>query len=279
MPTQFCKICNATSAPFATGRILNKYEIRYFRCEECGLVQTEEPYWLAESYTEAIHASDLGLVTRSVSLSWTSEVIISTLFNPGGRFVDYGGGYGIYVRLMRDAGFDFRRYDKYCENLFAQGFDITPEDQCEFELLTAFEVLEHLPDPGKELGRMLQMTSNIFFSTVLIPFHDPPRPGDWWYYGMDHGQHIAFYTRESFARLAKRSELHFYSTGTLHLLTKKRIPEALFRLLCDGRVSRLVELLLPNRRPLLESDFQRLTRDGLTRLKRDSLTAPYERSI
>lgn len=253
-----CKLCRMPSTPFATGTILGKYEIQYFRCPECGLVQTEEPYWLGEAYAQPINTTDLDVVGRSVAFARTCEVLISTLFDASGKFVDYGGGYGTFVRLMRDAGFDFRRHDKYCPNIFAQGFDVTPGDQSKIELITSFEVFEHLPEPGQELDQLLQRTSNVFFSTSLIALNDPPKPGDWWYYGLDHGQHITFYTRESFERFARRSGLYFYSTGILHLLTRRKIPKGVFRFLCDGRVSRLGELLLPNRPSLQEADVQHL---------------------
>ena len=252
-----CKICDIPSLPFATGRILRKYEVQYFRCPECGLVQTEEPYWLDEAYAQAIGAADVGLLSRNVNMARTTEVVITAFFNPDKRFVDYGGGYGAFVRLMRDAGFDFHLYDKHCANLFAQGHEVAPDNRDKFELLTAFEVFEHLAEPTKELDQMLEKSSNIFLSTSLIPLRDPPKPGHWWYYSMDGGQHITLYTRESISRLAARAGLRAYSRGNTHLLTKKRLPDALFRLLCGGRVSRLGELLLPNRRSLLDSDAER----------------------
>jgi hypothetical protein len=39
------------------------------------------------------------------------------------------------------------------------------------------------------------------FSTLLVP-EPAPKLEDWWYYGLEHGQHIAFYTRKSLAVLA-----------------------------------------------------------------------------
>src|ERR1017187_3028144 len=173
-----CKICSRASAPFDTETILGRYKVQYFRCPECGLIETEDPYWLSEAYSEAIAQSDIGLVGRNVSLSHPTKLIISTLFRASGRFVDYGGGYGLFVRLMRDAGFDFYRYDKFCSNLFAKGFDVAPTDDKGFELLTAFEVFEHLPDPLGGLDAMLALSTNILFTTCLIPLKDPPRPKD-----------------------------------------------------------------------------------------------------
>jgi len=44
------------------------------------------------------------------------ECIESNL-NPDGIFLDYAAGYGLFVRLMRDAGYNFRWSDLYCQNL------------------------------------------------------------------------------------------------------------------------------------------------------------------
>jgi len=49
------------------------------------------------------------------------ECIESNL-NPDGIFLDYAAGYGLFVRLMRDAGYNFRWSDLYCQNLFVRGW-------------------------------------------------------------------------------------------------------------------------------------------------------------
>ena len=54
-----------------------------------------------------------------------TTTLIYFLFNTKGQFLDYGVGYGVFVRLMRDIGFDYFWQDKYTENLFAQGFENT----------------------------------------------------------------------------------------------------------------------------------------------------------
>jgi uncharacterized Zn finger protein len=41
-----CKICGHLSQKFDVAKILNKYNVNYYCCLECGFVQTDEPYWL-----------------------------------------------------------------------------------------------------------------------------------------------------------------------------------------------------------------------------------------
>jgi glycosyltransferase involved in cell wall biosynthesis/acetyltransferase-like isoleucine patch superfamily enzyme/predicted O-methyltransferase YrrM len=43
MKTQ-CKVCNSESHLFSQATLLNKYEVNYFQCSNCGFVQTEHPY-------------------------------------------------------------------------------------------------------------------------------------------------------------------------------------------------------------------------------------------
>lgn len=118
-----CKICNQTAQYLFNAKILKKYNIAYFHCDNCGFLQTEEPYWLDEAYVEPIDISDTGCLQRNIYISKLLTIIILLFFNKDGKFLDYAGGYGILVRLMRDYGFDFYWYDKYAENIFAKGFE------------------------------------------------------------------------------------------------------------------------------------------------------------
>ena len=221
-----CKICASSSIFFANAKLLNKYDVDYFQCSDCGFVQTEDPYWLADAYSEAIAGSDIGLVTRNMNLSACARLLIEQYFNPDAQFLDYGGGYGLFVRLMRDVGFDFYWSDKFCKNLFAQGFEDNGNSQ--YELVTAFELLEHLVDPVQEISEMLKLGNSLLFSTSLLPPSNPA-PGEWWYYAPHEGQHIAIYTPESLKRLSQQLDCNLYSDGqSVHLITQRTLPDDIF---------------------------------------------------
>ena len=68
-----CKICESESHKFAKASVLGRYEVDYFQCSNCGFVQTEDPYWLEEAYSDAIASSDVGLVFRNTMLSQKSQ--------------------------------------------------------------------------------------------------------------------------------------------------------------------------------------------------------------
>lgn len=253
-----CKICGAISDAFANGKILSEYLISYYQCKHCGFIQTEEPFWLEESYSQAINDSDIGIVSRNIEHARLSKTIISIFFNSGARFVDYGGGYGMFVRLMRDYGFDFYRSEKYCQNLFAKGFDLEEPSYDTFELLTSFEVFEHFLDPVTELDNLLKLSPNILFSTALIPPSNP-KPEEWWYYGLDHGQHISFYTVKSLQYLANSKGLNLYTNSrNLHLFTKKKMTNFLFKLICSNVVSIGFSIII-RRAALRAADYEKMT--------------------
>lgn len=225
-----CKICHSKITPAFKEIILSKYEVTFFQCESCGFLFSEEPYWLDEAYKSAITYSDTGIIVRNSQFSKITSVIIDIFFNRSGKFIDYAGGYGLFTRIMRDIGFDFYWTDKYCENLFARGFEHTESGTNKYELLTAFEVFEHLVNPEDELKQMLSFSRNIIFSTEILPT-PLPNPKEWWYYNFVHGQHISFYTYQSLELLAKKMGLNFYSMKGIHIFTEKKMNEGFLKLI------------------------------------------------
>ena len=223
-----CKVCGGASVFTFEKLVLNKHQVKYFQCSSCQFIQTEEPYWLEEAYSSAITALDIGLLQRNLRFSPVVHKLISRYFDSNKRFLDYGGGYGLFVRMMRDQGLDFYRYDKHCENIFAQYFDIADLDgSADFELVTAFEVFEHLENPIEDITRMLEFGHSILFSTHLVPDIDLE---NWWYLTEETGQHIALFSLKSLQKLSNRFSLNLYTNGAdLHLLTMKDLPSKVFQ--------------------------------------------------
>ncbi len=232
-----CKICLTENKVIFSSKILYKYDIEYFHCKNCGFLQTEEPYWLDEAYEESINVSDTGILARNLYLSDISSLIIYFFFDKSKKYLDFAGGYGILTRLMRDIGFDFYWYDKYSENLVARGFE-QDEKSMEVELITIFEAFEHFTEPISEIENMLNISKNILFSTELLP-SIIPKPHEWWYYGLEHGQHISFYSLETLEYIAKKYNLNLYSNGhNIHLFTEKDLNRYCFQRLFQNNQGR-----------------------------------------
>ncbi|HBG06029.1 MAG: hypothetical protein A2075_15700 [Geobacteraceae bacterium GWC2_58_44] len=262
-----CPICAAATGCFGTATVLQAHLAEYRQCKSCGFLFVHEPAWLDQAYASAITREDLGLVQRNLWLSGAASSVVSTWLDAGGRFLDYGGGTGLFTRLMRDAGFDWYWYDPFCHNLFAQGYAAEIRDGVSYELLTAAEIFEHLVDPVAGVAGLTALSSNIIFTTQLLP--DPPPPLDqWWYYGLEHGQHVSFYSRKSLKLLGERFGLELTSNGdNLHMFSKKAFSELLFKLVTTPLVSALVSRIA-SRRSLLPADFQR-AREGQGRADAD----------
>ena len=244
-----CKICESNSHTFAQAIVLNKYNVDYFQCSNCGFVQTEEPYWLEDAYSDAIASSDVGLVYRNNGLSQTAANIIFNLFNHEAKFLDYGGGYGLFVRMMRDLGFDFYWFDKFCTNLFAKSFEFDEATRDLYELVTAFEVFEHFINPIHEIENILSISRNILFSTELLPENNP-LPNEWWYYALHDGQHISIYTYNALSIIANKYGLNLYSySSSLHLMTEKEITADSFNTLIHIKIQK------NNKNSLIQSDY------------------------
>jgi Methyltransferase domain len=226
-----CKICSKTSSKIFRQRILDKYDVDYFQCSSCGFIQTEEPYWLKESYLSPINTEDTGIIKRNILLAKRTSAILFFMFDKKGSFLDYGGGYGLFVRLMRDYGFNFYWSDPFTENLFARGFEYDAAHKKKIELVTSFECFEHFADPMQEIEKMISISRSILFSTETF-VSGTPNPDDWKYYYFSHGQHISLFSLTSLRYIANKYDLHLYTNGkSFHLLTHRSWNNSIFNIL------------------------------------------------
>ncbi len=219
-------------------KVLNKHSVTYFYCNNCGLLQTETPYWLEEAYGKAISDLDTGVIARNLNNRRLIEPILHMLFGDRVKVLDIGGGYGLFARLLRDIGYDCYSYDKYCENLFARPFE--PGAGFKADVLVAFEVMEHIEDASHFLEQMFSSygAKTIIFSTLTFAREVPAK--DWWYYCFESGQHISFYQPKTLATLADRFGCKYARLGhDLHIITNRRISRIQLYVLRRSRLFRL----------------------------------------
>lgn len=261
--TQTCKICGATTQVTHQDKILGKYVVDYHLCPRCDYWCTDEPTWLDEAYSDAIAATDTGLVMRNLLVAKVLGAIVPQLFSRG-PYVDWAGGHGMLVRMMRDAGLDFYWQDRYATNLFARGFDWPPEPAAPAQLVTAIEVLEHAPDPVALLHECLTGSGadSLFLTQEL---HTGGTDHQWWYLSPVTGQHVSFYSAKTLTALADRLDVRVLSAGTFHLFTREPITQSRFALAVrSAKLPRRV--FQRSRQSLTWSDHHALTRQ----LQRDS---------
>jgi len=260
-----CRLCSAPLEPFADGTVLGSRRVSYVRCTSCRSVFLPDPTWLDEAYSSAISALDVGLLERCIQLANVTTALIAAERLSGGIFLDFAGGYGTLTRLMRDRSLDFRHDDPLCENVFAQGFNASLDRR--YDLITAFEVLEHLADPVQTLAPVAALTDFLLVTTQVLP-EPAPRPGEWDYFAEDTGQHITFYTVDGLRALGKELDFELTSSGRLvHLFHRSPLRRTTRLLLRDERLSYLSGAV--------RSEFKR--RRGFATADRDAAVRAVQR--
>jgi hypothetical protein len=209
--TPACPVCDAEMEQFDTAVVLGRYDVTYHHCPSCGLVATRETPWLQEAYSSAIHDADAGLLRRAHRYQRLAAAVIRSEGLRRGRFLDWAGGYGVFTQLMRDRGYDTWQHDDFAEPVFARGFRDPGDGR--YDLITAFEVFEHLADPRRQLDPLAGRSDRLLFTTETLPA-GPPKVADWWYYMPGVGQHITFHTVASLRKLGEHLGFSLTSNGT-----------------------------------------------------------------
>ena len=197
-----CRLCSAPTLFWNRKHVLRRYDVSYFRCSGCGSLQTEAPYWLSEAYDVSGIGEDLGAGQRTIDLVLKTCALLDQLRLPAGaECIDFGGGIGLFTRLMRDRGFNFHSYDLYAKPFFSDRYSLQSLAGQSPAVVTAFEVLEHFPDPARDLQLLFETRPAVLIATTeLFTGQDV----DWWYFGEDTGQHLFFYSPEAMNRIATR---------------------------------------------------------------------------
>jgi hypothetical protein len=239
--TSKCRLCGGDGEESFSKLLLQKHTVRYYKCHSCEYLYTEEPHWLDEAYSTAMALTDTGVLVRSMQITsiltffaWLSGLVHL-------RGIDIGGGHGLLVRFLRDAGLDHYWSDPIAENLFAKGFDASPE--VDYGLMTVIEVLEHVYNP---VDFLLSSTSRyrpqcIIATTQLLPCAVPPH--DWNYYQFSTGQHIGFFSERSLGVLAERIGYRFTTKRGLHVFSNNPRHHALLPI-ATSRLHRIARPML-----------------------------------
>ena len=218
MPMFPCRLCGGSTAEAFRGTVLSKYEIGYFRCEHCGSLETEPPYWLDEAYsTHNLAEADTGAARRNLDYQ-AAVYAIARFLGLGVRtsVLDYGGGSGLLCRLLRDLGFAADVADRYALNEFAQGF---VDNGSRYEIVTAIEVAEHFANPRDEMQNIFGRSRSV---CVLGTKMYEGQGADWWYLTPTSGQHVFFYSGGAMAALAASYRYDYLRVGTdFHLFLKR----------------------------------------------------------
>lgn len=230
---EVCPLCQGPTTFAFRHKVLRAHQADIHHCPSCDYLFAVRPFWLEEAYHRVINVLDTGCLARAEATRAQTALPIYLLSGKEGQWLDYGAGHGVYVRRMRDIGFDFYWDDPKAENLFAGGF----EDRVgkKYDGITCFECLEHFTDPKSEIKKITLRGCRVIFSTELRP-ERIPSPDQWWYYAWEHGQHVGFHSQRSLSVLAKTFGLQLVSSGrSLHaFLPAAEVDKPAARLIRDS---------------------------------------------
>ncbi len=138
--------------------------------------------------------------------------------------LDFGGGDGLLSRLLREGAWNSRSWDPFADKA------VPLQSLGQFDLVTAFEVFEHVPDVPKlmrDLKTVLAPNGLLLFSTLVSDGELQPGQRLTWWYAAPRNGHISLFSKESLALLARREGLVFGSfSPNLHVFFRQVPPWA-----------------------------------------------------
>jgi len=188
--------------------------IYYALCPVCGFCHAPEiAAWPLEEFERWIYNDGYAAIdpdylqTRPVNNAASLVSMFGHRALPI-RHLDYGGGSGLMSRLLTQAGWQSASYDPYVDR------DMQVGQLGRYDLITAFEVFEHVPDARQlmaDLRSLLAPDGVILFSTLVSDGHIQPNQRLTWWYAAPRNGHISLYSRESLATLAQHHALRYAS--------------------------------------------------------------------
>lgn len=238
-----CQVCNAM-APLLDTVDFNKSceelrgkrlpwsgtPVRYYQCIGCGFCFAPEiQAWSREQFAASIYNDDY----RTVDPDYVRDrpvgnaQAVDEAFGASKqrlRHLDYGGGSGLLSATLRERGWDSSSYDPFVD------VSTNVRDLGTYDMVTAFEVFEHVPDVQvllDELDTLCRPDGLILFSTLVSDGQIVRgRKLTWWYASPRNG-HISLFSRRSLTRWMAAKGLQVTSMdANMHFACRTRPPWA-----------------------------------------------------
>lgn len=199
--------------------------VYYYSCKGCQFCWA--PWiagWTPVEFEERIYNQDYILVDPDyldARPRGNAQSLISTFGEQGRniRHLDYGGGAGLLSRLLNEAG-----WKSVCHDPFANR-DVDISSLGQFDLITAYEVFEHVPDVDgliKKLTLLLAPDGIVLFSTMVNDGRIVSGQRITWWYAAPRNGHISLHSRKSLAMLGKKQGFRLVSfTDGLHMYCRQ----------------------------------------------------------
>jgi SAM-dependent methyltransferase len=216
-----CRLCRSTH----TRRLFTKRQTQYWECSVCGFrfaTPTTNPNLTgAIGDYETAYLQYLGPDSSDeANLSSLCEWMKSIVPLQGKRLLDIGAGSGKLVRFLRAQGIDAQGIEP-SRALFDRFLGTEAAFTCAmldhyrstaaaaFDIVTAFDVIEHVPDPVAFLGDVAALLEpgGVFFASTPDVGSLPAKAfGRRWHFYYPY--HLSYFARRTLSRAAEPRGLH-----------------------------------------------------------------------
>lgn len=245
--THPCPCCgNSTSTLKVLGQ---KGCVRLLECPACQFVFADpevwqNPYEKVDYYDPKKQPIPEYPIRTTATDSDRLAVLLRRLAT--GRLLEFGGGLGSTAIAAQRSGFDVTILEE-SEMAVAKGRQFHPDltwirgaeipqsiAPASFAAVTAFHLLEHVPNPGHLIGAFAKVLMPSGFLLIEVPnwgSNFRKMRGMNWHYVLDH--HVNYFTRRSMARLVEPFGFKLQKTiyrRTLAINERQRWKEPLKRI-------------------------------------------------
>lgn len=193
--------------------------IEYRLCDACGFCFAPEiARWSFRDFEQRIYNDDYEAVDpdyRRARPEANANLLEQLFGSSKPSHIDYGGGSGVLSAALRDKGWSSRTFDPFVDR------EVRVRELGRFDLVTAFEVFEHVPDIEvlfADLQSLVAPGGLLLFSTLLSDGEIVRgRPLLWWYAAPRNG-HISLFSAQSLRLSLNQRGLNLASaSANLHL--------------------------------------------------------------
>lgn len=240
-----CYLCNGTSFSTRKGQVRDAPDLKILACDQCGLVTLSSLKHIQSGFYEAsgMHGPEpIAMETWLNDTAWDDQrrfdMLEPMLANK--NLLDFGCGAGGFLNMAQHlagsaSGVELeRRVRDYWKGRLTIHPDVESAGGG-YDLITAFHVVEHLPDPGAMLKALAGMLANNGRMVIEVPssedalltLYDSEAFQCFTYWS----QHLFLFNAETLRRLADRAGLRVVSiqqyqryplSNHLHWLSRDR---------------------------------------------------------
>ena len=240
---QQCPVCDGTNfSPFLAcdDHAVSHETFSLIRCETCSHLITSprpandqlEKYYLSQNYTSHIKngktlIDNLYLLARRFTLKWKLSLVSKYTSLPGKNLLDFGCGVGEFLKVASRNGWSISGVEPSKIARMNSDPHISPNihpslkelQSQKFQAITAWHVLEHVPDLHETISILTKMLSPNGTIFIAVPNHnswDAKHYRNHWA-GYDVPRHLWHFNINSMTKLLRAHSLTVADTVPMRL--------------------------------------------------------------